>query len=136
MNAQPITAISIRVGRPLRRAISPGRRRDVPGLLHILEVAHQRALSPLPVNSAEVGFFIETQNATHSTKVVTSTTSSNARPIVRCRPVASACDGHDCLCGWPSGNMPSPGRLRAMVADTRQGLTAGPIRAPDLSQPR
>jgi threonine dehydratase len=38
---------------------------------NILEVAHQRAFSPLSVKSSEVNFIIETQNAAHATEVVT-----------------------------------------------------------------
>ena len=38
---------------------------------NILEVAHQRAFSPLSIKSTEVNFIIETQNAAHATEVVT-----------------------------------------------------------------
>jgi threonine dehydratase len=38
---------------------------------NILEVAHQRAFSPLSVKSTEVNFIIETRNAAHATEVVT-----------------------------------------------------------------
>ncbi|MGH6898626.1 MAG: threonine ammonia-lyase [Geminicoccaceae bacterium] len=38
---------------------------------NILEVAHQRAFSPLSIKSTEVNFIVETQNAAHATAVVT-----------------------------------------------------------------
>jgi threonine dehydratase len=38
---------------------------------NILEVAHQRAFSPLSIKSTEVNFIIETRNAAHATEVVT-----------------------------------------------------------------
>jgi threonine dehydratase len=38
---------------------------------NILEVAHQRAFSPLSIKSTEVNFIIETRNAAHAAEVVT-----------------------------------------------------------------
>jgi threonine dehydratase len=38
---------------------------------NILEVAHQRAFSPLSIKSTEVNFIIETRNAAHANEVVT-----------------------------------------------------------------
>ena len=64
--------ISIRVGMP----DSPGNLAQAAALIgraggNILEVAHQRAFSPLSVKSTEVNFILETQNAAHATEVVT-----------------------------------------------------------------
>ena len=64
--------ISIRVGMP----DAPGNLARAAALIgeaggNILEVAHQRAFSPLSVKSSEVNFIIETQNAAHATEVVT-----------------------------------------------------------------
>jgi threonine dehydratase len=64
--------ISIRVGMP----DSPGNLAQAATLIgqaggNILEVAHQRAFSPLSVKSTEVNFIIETRNAAHATEVVT-----------------------------------------------------------------
>jgi threonine dehydratase len=64
--------ISIRVGMP----DAPGNLARAAALIgeaggNILEVAHQRAFSPLSVKSTEVNFIIETQNAAHATEVVT-----------------------------------------------------------------
>ena len=64
--------ISIRVGMP----DSPGNLAQAAALIgeaggNILEVAHQRAFSPLSVKSTEVDFIIETRNAAHATEVVT-----------------------------------------------------------------
>jgi threonine dehydratase len=64
--------ISIRVGMP----DAPGNLARAAALIgeaggNILEVAHQRAFSPLSAKSSEVNFIIETQNAAHATEVVT-----------------------------------------------------------------
>ena len=64
--------ISIRVGMP----DAPGNLARAAALIgeaggNILEVAHQRAFSPLSVKSTEVNFILETQNAAHATEVVT-----------------------------------------------------------------
>ena len=64
--------ISIRVGMP----DAPGNLARAAALIgeaggNILEVAHQRAFSPLSVKSTEVNFILETQNAAHATAVVT-----------------------------------------------------------------
>jgi threonine dehydratase len=64
--------ISIRVGMP----DAPGNLARAAALIgeaggNILEVAHQRAFSPLSVKSTEVNFIVETQNAAHATEVVT-----------------------------------------------------------------
>jgi threonine dehydratase len=64
--------ISIRVGMP----DAPGNLARAAALIgeaggNILEVAHQRAFSPLSAKSTEVNFIIETQNAAHATEVVT-----------------------------------------------------------------
>ncbi|HLT01983.1 MAG TPA: threonine ammonia-lyase [Geminicoccaceae bacterium] len=64
--------ISIRVGMP----DAPGNLARAAALIgeaggNILEVAHQRAFSPLSIKSTEVNFIIETQNAAHATEVVT-----------------------------------------------------------------
>ena len=64
--------ISIRVGMP----DAPGNLAQAAGLIgeaggNILEVAHQRAFSPLSIKSTEVNFIIETRNAAHANEVVT-----------------------------------------------------------------
>jgi threonine dehydratase len=64
--------ISIRVGMP----DAPGNLARAAALIgevggNILEVAHQRAFSPLSAKSSEVNFIVETQNAAHATEVVT-----------------------------------------------------------------
>jgi threonine dehydratase len=64
--------ISIRVGMP----DAPGNLARAAALIgeaggNILEVAHQRAFSPLSAKSTEVNFIVETQNAAHATEVVT-----------------------------------------------------------------
>jgi threonine dehydratase len=64
--------ISIRVGMP----DAPGNLARAAALIgeaggNILEVAHQRAFSPLSAKSSEVSFIVETQNAAHATEVVT-----------------------------------------------------------------
>jgi threonine dehydratase len=38
---------------------------------NILEVAHQRAFSPLSIKSTGVNFILETRNAAHATEVIT-----------------------------------------------------------------
>jgi threonine dehydratase len=64
--------ICIQVGMP----DAPGNLAQAAALIgqaggNILEVAHQRAFSPLPIKSTEVNFIIETRNALHATEVVT-----------------------------------------------------------------
>jgi threonine dehydratase len=64
--------ISIRVGMP----DAPGNLARAAALIgeaggNILEVAHQRAFSPLSAKSSEVNFIVETQNAAHASEVVT-----------------------------------------------------------------
>jgi threonine dehydratase len=64
--------ISIRVG----MADAPGNLARAAALIgeaggNILEVAHQRAFSPLSAKSSAVNFIIETQNAAHAAEVVT-----------------------------------------------------------------
>jgi threonine dehydratase len=64
--------ISIQVGMP----DSPGNLAQAAALIgqaggNILEVAHQRAFSPLSIKSTDVNFIIETQNAAHAAEVVT-----------------------------------------------------------------
>jgi threonine dehydratase len=64
--------IWLRVGMP----DAPGNLAQAAALIgeaggNILEVAHQRAFSPLSIKSTEVNFIIETRNAAHANEVVT-----------------------------------------------------------------
>jgi threonine dehydratase len=64
--------ISLQVGMP----DAPGNLARVAALIgeaggNILEVAHQRAFSPLSIKSSEVNFIVETRNAAHASEVVT-----------------------------------------------------------------
>jgi threonine dehydratase len=64
--------ICIQVGMP----DAPGNLAQASALIgqaggNILEVAHQRAFSPLSIKSTEVNFIIETRNAAHAAEVVT-----------------------------------------------------------------
>jgi threonine dehydratase len=81
--------ISIQVGMP----DSPGNLAQAAALIgdtggNILEVAHQRAFSPLSIKSTDVNFIIETQNAAHAAEVVTALRAAGFD--VRTHDIASA----------------------------------------------